>query len=136
MIKQKIQAKCLFAKMYFFGLKFDCNWVLHKKYKVEWLQFGIPWKYLNYLFKRNNANAKLNQMHTNPSFFCGGVSRSSTTSNPAHGWNYRCLKDYKKITYYHSSKSSKTAKYQRVLLQLNFHPKYCESSCCHSWFRK
>ena len=34
------------------------------------------------LFRRNKAKAKLNQIQTNPSFFCGGERATSTTSRP------------------------------------------------------
>lgn len=48
-----------------------------------------------YLFKRNKANAKLNQIQTNPSFFWGGVNISSTTSKPNREiWIWRYQRKY------------------------------------------
>ena len=35
-----------------------------------------------YLFRRNRANAKLNQMQTKPNFLVGGSSKLSRTSKP------------------------------------------------------
>ena len=35
-----------------------------------------------YLFSKNNANAKVNQIQTNPNFLVGGSNKVSKTSNP------------------------------------------------------